>query len=548
MLVSQFEPEDARPPPDASARERTAWLMVAVPFVLVVAVWWTTSTTITLVNSLWLSDLGFDFPFFLGTTGNGVAGLLAFALTRLPWLRQPPLPWRVFVRVALPVGVLTALDIGLSNWSLVYASVSFHTMIKATAPAFVLLFGWLLGLERCSASTCVAIGLIVGGLALSSCDQVDFSIGWDGVAGLALGLASSLLSGLRWALTQLLLHGGAPSSSAASSSSSSSSSATAPQQQPHGQQQQQQQQQQGPQGPRASRTSDLGAPGAVLARHAWHARREARRARRAASAHASAAWGKAAAGVDRCVGGMVGELSACSAAAASPPLHGNAHAPPSPPPSPPLHHAADDGAAHAVEADEAGGCDPRPHAAKGGDGDLGREPAGGANAHAAAPSGALAAGRSYHPLATMLYTSPVTAATSALCALLGERGVVSSPYFGSAEYAGQLLGFLFGVALLVFVLILAEFWLVRLTSSLSFSVLAIAKEILTVGAAALFLGDSMSASDVGGFAVCILGVALYQCSKHPDARARLRRCYTRCCGCAGPPWGRLIAEPDDSTE
>jgi solute carrier family 35 protein C2 len=48
----------------------------------------------------------------------------------------------------LPNGVVTGMDIGLSNTSLVFITMSFYTMCKSTTPIFLLLFAFAWRLEK----------------------------------------------------------------------------------------------------------------------------------------------------------------------------------------------------------------------------------------------------------------------------------------------------------------------------------------------------------------------------------------------------------------
>ena len=48
----------------------------------------------------------------------------------------------------VPNGTCTGLDIGLSMMSLVFISLSFYTMCKATVPIFLLGFAFLWGIEK----------------------------------------------------------------------------------------------------------------------------------------------------------------------------------------------------------------------------------------------------------------------------------------------------------------------------------------------------------------------------------------------------------------
>lgn len=58
--------------------------------------------------------------------------------------------WRQYFRVVVPNGVATGLDIGLSNTSLAFITLSFYVMCKSTTPLFLLTFAILWGIERCA--------------------------------------------------------------------------------------------------------------------------------------------------------------------------------------------------------------------------------------------------------------------------------------------------------------------------------------------------------------------------------------------------------------
>jgi hypothetical protein len=73
-----------------------------------------------------LSSLDFHFPFFLTTCSNSGVGLIAALVTRLPPLRQPRVSTQTYVRKIVPLGAATTLDIGFSNWSLIYLDVAFR--------------------------------------------------------------------------------------------------------------------------------------------------------------------------------------------------------------------------------------------------------------------------------------------------------------------------------------------------------------------------------------------------------------------------------------
>ncbi|XP_063658532.1 solute carrier family 35 member C2 isoform X5 [Pan troglodytes] len=74
----------------------------------------------------------------------------------------------------------TALDVGLSNWSFLYVTVSLYTMTKSSAVLFILIFSLIFKLEELS---------------------TQFN-----VEGFALVLGASFIGGIRWTLTQMLLQ------------------------------------------------------------------------------------------------------------------------------------------------------------------------------------------------------------------------------------------------------------------------------------------------------------------------------------------------------
>jgi solute carrier family 35 protein C2 len=100
----------------------------------------------------------------------------------------------------IPCGLATGLDIGLSNSSLKYISLSFYTMVKSAAPVFILLFAVLFKLEKFSTKLTASIMVIVIGVIIMVSNETKFNM--FGYFEIQL---ATVLSGLRWSLTQLLL-------------------------------------------------------------------------------------------------------------------------------------------------------------------------------------------------------------------------------------------------------------------------------------------------------------------------------------------------------
>jgi solute carrier family 35 protein C2 len=103
----------------------------------------------------------------------------------------------------MPCGLATGLDIGLSNSSLKVISLSFYTMVKSAAPVFVVLFAFLFGLEKPTCMMLSTISVICLGVFLmvaSETREIHFDL-----TGYLQVQSATILSGLRWTLTQILL-------------------------------------------------------------------------------------------------------------------------------------------------------------------------------------------------------------------------------------------------------------------------------------------------------------------------------------------------------
>lgn len=108
--------------------------------------------------------------------------------------------WRTFMVVSLSCGCVTSFDVGLSNLALVHITITFYTMVKASAPIFVLLFASLLRIEQITMNLVLVILVIAIGEFLTVYGEAEFNL-----LGFLLCLSSSVLSGLRWTIVQFSL-------------------------------------------------------------------------------------------------------------------------------------------------------------------------------------------------------------------------------------------------------------------------------------------------------------------------------------------------------
>eukprot|EP00520_Triparma_pacifica_P010182 CAMPEP_0118637196 /NCGR_PEP_ID=MMETSP0785-20121206/3024_1 /TAXON_ID=91992 /ORGANISM="Bolidomonas pacifica, Strain CCMP 1866" /LENGTH=436 /DNA_ID=CAMNT_0006528367 /DNA_START=145 /DNA_END=1451 /DNA_ORIENTATION=+ len=130
-------------------------------------------------------------------------------------------PWPAYFAISIPIGLTSSLDISLSNVSLSLISLSTYVMIKSTVPVFVAFFAIGLGVERLSWTLVLVVGVISLGEVVTvsggksedggGSRLLDAAVGGGEEAfgspeGVALCLAASMFSGLRWTLVQFLLN------------------------------------------------------------------------------------------------------------------------------------------------------------------------------------------------------------------------------------------------------------------------------------------------------------------------------------------------------
>lgn len=109
--------------------------------------------------------------------------------------------WREWAKISIPCGLVTALDVGLSNLSLVRITLTFYTMVKSSTPVFVLGWAYIFKIERITLPLIGVILVIATGELLTVYGEVEFDR-----LGFVLCLVASVLSGLRWTLVQTLLQ------------------------------------------------------------------------------------------------------------------------------------------------------------------------------------------------------------------------------------------------------------------------------------------------------------------------------------------------------
>jgi solute carrier family 35 protein C2 len=150
--------------------------------------------------------LAFPCPLLLTSMHFGIQWLLSHVACALFPVnfgseRVERMSWKEWASISVPCGLVTALDVGLSNLSLVTITITFYTMVKSSTPIFVLGWAYVFGIEKITWRLIGVILVIASGEFLTVAGEVDFVL-----HGFLLCLAASVLSGARWTMVQMKLQ------------------------------------------------------------------------------------------------------------------------------------------------------------------------------------------------------------------------------------------------------------------------------------------------------------------------------------------------------
>ena len=202
--------------------------------VLNIVGWYFFSLSISIYNK-WMFGNGLDFKFPVIVTSFHQFFLMitsGTALWLLPSLRpaidkeQIPLPQDevlntkttkflsmfkmgvvVYITNILPCALASAGDLGLSNVSFRFVTLSLYTMLKTSSLMFVLIFGLLFKLEKFHwRLVVIVLTMTISLMLLARKDsQLSENSGDTHAIGVVLVIGAAIISGLRWSLTQILL-------------------------------------------------------------------------------------------------------------------------------------------------------------------------------------------------------------------------------------------------------------------------------------------------------------------------------------------------------
>lgn len=186
------------------SRQRISSLFLNILLVISLSfLWYSVSISFTVYNK-WIVQSyrgkGFDYPFTI--TFFHMVVKYIFSRIWTTFIRPEaitPLKSSVYLKIIVPIGITTALDIGFSNQSISYLTISMYTILKTTVVAWTFIWGSVAKLEVVTMRKSIAIFGIVGGLSLAVMSDIHASL--FGVLSASL---SASLAGLRWVFVQLL--------------------------------------------------------------------------------------------------------------------------------------------------------------------------------------------------------------------------------------------------------------------------------------------------------------------------------------------------------
>ena len=208
LLGSDDESSDEEEDADANAPFTTSDLRrpKLVKCAFLTLCWFGLSTALAMYNKVLFGARkgGFPAPLLLTSVQFAMQWMLASLILKYvaPSLRpRRAVDWNVFTKHVAPVGVAMGLDIGLSNLSLVHVTVSFYTLAKTSSILFLLAFAFAIGVEPVSLRLTAAVLLLCLGEVLTVRGETQFN-----ALGAALCFAAAAASGVRWVLSQRVLH------------------------------------------------------------------------------------------------------------------------------------------------------------------------------------------------------------------------------------------------------------------------------------------------------------------------------------------------------
>lgn len=196
---------------ESSAKGKALRRTLFIGTLSIVAV--SSSITVTIYQSLLLSENHYYFPFPIvsATIMNAIQMLIAVLIVaaygrlfRTCRLLVSKEGWKATYQAILPCSVVTAIELALSFMALRFVSVAFFTMVRSSSIIFILFGAFLTGREEVNTTLIFVILLTGAGVILAAWDPSS-TAGLNAL-GFGLSMITSVLSGVKWVLTEVLLN------------------------------------------------------------------------------------------------------------------------------------------------------------------------------------------------------------------------------------------------------------------------------------------------------------------------------------------------------
>jgi solute carrier family 35, member C2 len=186
--------------------------MVAFKTLLYILFWYTFSIGLTFYNKWLFHWHGFNHPLTVTVVHMactfGWAAVGRKVVSKRYNVENAVVSYQdIFYKVG-PSGAAAALDIGMSNLALATGlHINIYTICKSTVLIFTLLFAVIFRIQRATWKIVVVIVLVVGGLVVFQAKGSGEGGPIPG-GGFLLVMVASVMGGLRWVLTQVLMEQG----------------------------------------------------------------------------------------------------------------------------------------------------------------------------------------------------------------------------------------------------------------------------------------------------------------------------------------------------
>lgn len=161
------------------------------------------SIAVILANKWLLAYSGFPYPLSLTLWHMFICSTVGFLCVRVfKLVKSHNMPTSEYMRRVVPIGILYAASLWLSNSAYLYLSVSFIQMTKSLMPGLVYSCGISLGTEKFSSSSALNMLLIAFGVLVCAVGEANLVM-----KGLIQQLVALLFEAARLTLVQILMAG-----------------------------------------------------------------------------------------------------------------------------------------------------------------------------------------------------------------------------------------------------------------------------------------------------------------------------------------------------